>query len=115
MTSFNARAQFRILRTCRLSIGTGRSAEKALSLRHVYWYADLVLAHHCRVRHDRRPDTHHPFQVRKGETGGELYERTFRNHREAILETFGIEIKCDRSLGYYIANSDDLEGDGIRQ
>lgn len=48
---------------------------------------------------------------------GESYlpERTFHNHREAILDTFGIEIKCDRSLGYYIANSDDLEGDGIRQ
>ena len=49
------------------------------------------------------------------ETGEELYERTFHNHREAILDTFGIEIKCDRSLGYYIANGDDLEGDGIRQ
>ena len=49
------------------------------------------------------------------ETGEELYERTFHNHREAILDTFGIEIKCDRSLGYYIANTDDLEGDGIRQ
>ena len=48
---------------------------------------------------------------------GENYlpERTFHNHREAILDTFGIEIKCDRSLGYYIANSDDLEVDGIRQ
>ena len=49
------------------------------------------------------------------ETGEELYERTFHNHREAILDTFGIEIKCDRSLGYYIANSSDLEGAGIRQ
>ena len=49
------------------------------------------------------------------DTGEELHERTFHNHREAILDTFGIEIKCDRSLGYYIANSDDLEGDGIRQ
>ena len=49
------------------------------------------------------------------DTGEELYERTFHNHREAILDTFGIEIRCDRSLGYYIANSDDLEGDGIRQ
>ena len=48
-------------------------------------------------------------------TGEELYERTFHNHREAILDTFGVEIKCDRSKGYYIANSDDLEGDGIRQ
>lgn len=45
----------------------------------------------------------------------EIAERTFHNHREAILDTFGIEIKCDRSLGYYIANSEDLEADGIRQ
>ena len=49
------------------------------------------------------------------DTGEELYERTFHNHREAILDTFGIEIKCERSLGYYIANSDDLESNGIRQ
>jgi len=50
-------------------------------------------------------------------TVGENYlpERTFHNHREAIFDTFGIEIKCNRSLGYYIANSDDLEADGIRQ
>lgn len=50
-------------------------------------------------------------------TVGENYlpERTFHNHREAIFDTFGIEIKCDRSLGYYIANSDDLEADGIRK
>ena len=49
------------------------------------------------------------------DTGEELYERTFHNHRIAIEDTFGIEIKCDRSLGYYIANSEDLEGDGVRQ
>ena len=47
--------------------------------------------------------------------GGPLAERTFHNHRIAIEDTFGIEIKCDRSLGYYIANSDELEGDGVRQ
>lgn len=48
---------------------------------------------------------------------GESYlpERTFHNHRQAILDTFGIEIKCDRSLGYYIANSEDMEEDGIRR
>lgn len=48
---------------------------------------------------------------------GENYlpERTFHNHREAILDTFGIEIKCDRSLGYYIANSEEMEEDGIRR
>lgn len=50
-------------------------------------------------------------------TYGESYlpERTFHNHRVAILETFGIEIKCDRALGYYIANRDDLNGDGVRE
>ena len=48
---------------------------------------------------------------------GENYlpERTFHNHRQAILDTFGIEIKCDRSRGYYIANDEDLEEDGTRQ
>lgn len=46
--------------------------------------------------------------------GRPMAERTFHNHREAILDMFGIEIKNDRSLGYYI-ESDDLERDGIRQ
>ena len=41
-------------------------------------------------------------------------ERTFHNHREAILDTFGIEIGFDRGRGYYIVNSDDLDGDSIR-
>ena len=44
-----------------------------------------------------------------------LPQRTFFNHLDAIFDTFRIEIKCDRSLGYYIANSDDLEGDGVRE
>ena len=42
-----------------------------------------------------------------------LPERTFFNHREAILDIFGIEIRFDKSLGYYLAN-DDLCADGIR-
>ena len=46
--------------------------------------------------------------------GGPLPERTFHNHRLAIEDMFGIEIKCDRAAGYYIANSDDLEGEGLR-
>ena len=44
----------------------------------------------------------------------EIPERTFHNHREAILDTFGIEIGYDRGRGYYIVNSDDLDGDSIR-
>ena len=45
--------------------------------------------------------------------GTPLPERTFFNHREAILDIFGIEIRFDKSLGYYLAN-DDLRADGIR-
>lgn len=49
----------------------------------------------------------------KGES--KLPERTFFNHVEAILDTFGIEIKCDRAKGYYIVNGDEMEDDGIRR
>lgn len=41
-------------------------------------------------------------------------ERTLHNHREAILNIFGIEIGFDRGRGYYIVNTDDLDGEGIR-
>ena len=41
--------------------------------------------------------------------GERLSERTFFNHKVAILETFGIEIKCDRSLGYYKSNEDNAK------
>lgn len=34
--------------------------------------------------------------------------RTFFNHRDSIEEIFGIRIKCDRTLGYYIENPDDV-------
>lgn len=47
--------------------------------------------------------------------GGPLPERTFHNHRQAILDIFGIELKNDRALGYYIDSSEDMEADGIRQ
>lgn len=40
------------------------------------------------------------------ETGAPLSERTFFNHKDAIFDTFGIEILNDRSLGFYIGHSD---------
>ena len=43
-----------------------------------------------------------------------LPERTFFNHIKAIKDIFGIKIKCDRSLGYYIANENNLDADGVR-
>ena len=44
-----------------------------------------------------------------------LPERTFFNHIAAIEDIFDIVIKCNRTSGeYYIANTDDLEKDGIR-
>jgi hypothetical protein len=42
-------------------------------------------------------------------------ERTFHNHIDSIFDIFGLEIKCDRSLGYYLANSEDIESDGLRR
>ena len=44
-----------------------------------------------------------------------LPERTFFNHIDAILSIFGIEIKCNRTKGYYIANREEWENDGIRK
>lgn len=41
-------------------------------------------------------------------------ERSFHNHRQAIRDTFGIEIAFDRGLGYYIDNPDGLDDEGIR-
>ena len=46
--------------------------------------------------------------------GGNLSERTFFNHKDAIFDTFGIDIQCDRTLGYHIVNSGDLGSDGLR-
>ena len=40
------------------------------------------------------------------DTHAPLSERTFFNHRDAIFDIFGIEIRNDRSLGFYIASSD---------
>lgn len=40
------------------------------------------------------------------DSGAPLPERTFFNHRDAVLDIFGIEIKNDRSLGFYISGAD---------
>lgn len=48
------------------------------------------------------------------EYGEDLSERTFFNHKKAIYDTFKIEIKCDRSLGYYINNDDDVQTDALK-
>jgi predicted DNA-binding transcriptional regulator YafY len=46
--------------------------------------------------------------------GSPLPERTFFNHKREILEQFGIEIRYQKGLGYYISNKDDLGSDGLR-
>ena len=48
------------------------------------------------------------------EYGEGLSERTFFNHKKSIYDTFDIEIKCDRSLGYYISNDDDVQSDALK-
>lgn len=44
-------------------------------------------------------------------------DRTFHRHKEAIRDIFDIEIRCDRRRGnlYYIANTEDLEQESMRQ
>lgn len=46
--------------------------------------------------------------------GSPMPERTFFNHKNAILETFGIEIKCNRELGYYIADQASISGESAK-
>lgn len=49
------------------------------------------------------------------EDGKPLADRTFFNNLDAIRDMFGIDIVCNRSSNeYYIANSEDIKGDGIR-
>ena len=48
------------------------------------------------------------------EYGEGLSERTFFNHKKAIYDTFDIEIKCDRSLGYYISNDNEVQSDALK-
>lgn len=47
----------------------------------------------------------------------EMTLRTFHNHRKAVLELFDIDIQCDKSNGwlYYIANSETVGNDSLRQ
>ena len=76
------------------------------------WLIDLIM----RYGHISFQDiSKHWERSSLNDKGEPLAERTFHNHRDAILQTFGIEINNDRTLGYYILNKEDLEGDGIRK
>lgn len=46
--------------------------------------------------------------------GSPMPERTFFNHKNAIQETFGIEIKCNRDSGYYIADPSSVSGENAK-
>lgn len=48
------------------------------------------------------------------ETHEPLSERTFFNHKAAINDIFGIEIKNDRALGFYIGGEDGMENSTAR-
>lgn len=45
------------------------------------------------------------------EDGSPLAERTFHNHKDAIKDTFGIDIKFDKSRGYFL-NDSSFSGEG---
>ena len=47
---------------------------------------------------------------------GEYYpKRTFRNHIDAIAKLFGIDIRYQHGVGYYIDNPEDLSSSRIKQ
>lgn len=79
--------------------------------RHV-WLIDVI----SRYGHITKRDIDDLWSCSSLNEGNEtrIPERTFHNHREAILDIFGIEISFDRGRGYYIVNRDDLDGEGIR-
>ncbi len=71
-------------------------------------FQELYLAHRChqqtRAHHpqgDKRPWYRSPINE-CGEK--DIPERTFHNHIDSIYDIFGLEIKCDRSLGYDLQN-----------
>ena len=47
------------------------------------------------------------------ESGEKLAQRTFFNHKDAIADMFGIDIKYDKARGYYIAE-EELNFEGFR-
>lgn len=75
------------------------------------WLIDLI----NRRRYITLPEINRAWrQSSLNEGGQDIPERTFFNHKDAILDIFGLEIKCDRSLGYYIANSSEIRNNSIR-
>ncbi len=76
------------------------------------WLIDII----SRYDHITKRDIYDLWSCSSLNEGHEtaIPERTFHNHREAILDIFGIEIGFDRGRGYYIVNTDDLDGEGIR-
>ena len=82
------------------------------------WLIDLINRHGYISRKDiDRAWAFSPLNNRGGASmqDDHIPDRTFFNHIDAIFETFGIEIKCNRAKGYYIANSEDIKDDAIRK
>ena len=75
------------------------------------WLIDIIYRRgHISLQDISRSWEHSSFN----NDGRPMAERTFHHHREAILDMFGIEIKNDRSLGYYI-DGEEMGGDTIKQ
>lgn len=82
------------------------------------WLIDIISRHgYMKFEEISRAWAHSYLNSRDSASRQESYlpQRTFFNHIDAIFDTFGIEIKCNREKGYYIANGEDLEGDGVRK
>lgn len=47
--------------------------------------------------------------------GNDLPLRTFHNHRAAIEDIFGIEIRCNKEYKYYINGIEELQNGGVKE
>lgn len=75
------------------------------------WLVDLLYRHgHLQLSEIKR----HWLNSSLNEYKKELADRSFHNHKQAIYDTFGIEICYDKSQGYYIS-SNDMLSDKLRR
>lgn len=75
------------------------------------WLLDTIQKHRYITLSDLSELWEH--SALNGDKHEPLRERTFHNHRAAILDIFGIDIRFNKSRGYYIHN-DDLNESDIR-
>jgi hypothetical protein len=78
------------------------------------WLINTVLAY-GETGISRREINERWLQSSENEDHDELPERTLHNHIQAIADTFGIDIECNKMRRYHIINPKAIEDNGLRQ